>query len=69
LFVCFFICFVDLEWKLIYVDSAGDKTMDQVCDIVSIGNVVIGCNRFVFESEAPDFNKIPSIEVMEVSQK
>jgi histone chaperone ASF1 len=39
----------DLEWKLIYLASANDKSLEQELDSILLGPVVKGVNKFVFQ--------------------
>lgn len=42
-------CFLDLEWKIIYVGSAESEEYDQVLDSVLVGPVPAGRHMFVFQ--------------------
>jgi len=42
-------CYVDLEWKIIYVGSAESEAYDQVLDTVFVGPVPEGRHMFVFQ--------------------
>jgi len=57
----------ELDWKLVYVGSAGDSTHDQNLDSVSVGPVAIGKSEFVFEAPAPDPSRIPVKDLMDVT--
>lgn len=57
----------ELEWKLIYVGSANDETLDQELDSVLVGPVSVGRNRFVFQAPAPDPTRIPNNDLKEVT--
>ena len=57
----------ELEWKLIYVGSADDVSLDQELDSVLVGPVSVGKNVFVFEAPAPDASRIPEKDLMEVT--
>jgi len=57
----------ELDWKLVYVGSAGDSTHDQNLDCVSVGPVAIGKSEFVFEAPAPDPSRIPVKDLMDVT--
>lgn len=43
------VCFIDLEWKMIYVGSAESEQYDQVLDTIYVGPVPEGRHMFVFE--------------------
>lgn len=45
----FFVCILDLEWKLIYVGSAEDENYDQQLESVLVGPVNVGTYRFVLQ--------------------
>ena len=47
--VLVFFCFIDLEWKVIYVGSAESAAYDQVLDTVLVGPVPAGRHMFVFQ--------------------
>lgn len=57
----------ELEWKLVYVGSADDEKYDQELDNVLVGPVQVGKNKFVFQAPAPDINKIPEKDLLEVT--
>ena len=57
----------DLEWKLIYVGSAGSSQFDQTLDSVLVGPIKPGKNRFEFPAPAPDPKKIPKNEILGVT--
>jgi histone chaperone ASF1 len=57
----------DLEWKLTYVGSAQSEKYDQVLDAVYVGPVHVGQYRFVFQTDPPDFSKIPQEDVIGVT--
>jgi histone chaperone ASF1 len=57
----------DLEWKLTYVGSAESEELDQELDSVLVGPVPIGVNRFLFETPAPDPDKIPKKDLLGVT--
>ena len=44
----------DLEWKVTYVGSAEDSSLDQVLDEVAVGPIPVGVNKFVLQADAPD---------------
>ncbi|KAI9219734.1 ASF1 like histone chaperone-domain-containing protein [Blastocladiella britannica] len=44
----------DLEFKVIYVSSATNKSKDQTLESVSVGPIPIGVNRFVLEAPPPN---------------
>jgi hypothetical protein len=47
--IFFYGCFIDLEWKIIYVGSAESEAHDQVLDTVFVGPVPEGRHMFVFQ--------------------
>eukprot|EP00299_Pterocystis_sp_00344_P019388 c9623_g1_i3.p1 GENE.c9623_g1_i3~~c9623_g1_i3.p1 ORF type:complete len:213 (+),score=42.96 c9623_g1_i3:29-640(+) len=57
----------DLEWKLVYVGSAEDKTQDQVLDTVEVGPLQMGLMKFIFQVDPPDASKIPAKDLLEVT--
>lgn len=40
---------VDLEWKVVYVGSAYNSSLDQTLDSILVGPVPVGRHQFVFE--------------------
>ncbi len=60
-------CYVDLEWRLIYVSSPGNEELDQELDDCLVGPVPVGVNSFEFEGSAPDPSKIPPEDVLGVA--
>ena len=42
-------CFIELEFKLVYVGDAKEDKQDQVLDVVVIDAVAPGTYKFVFE--------------------
>ncbi|KAJ1956886.1 Histone chaperone asf1 [Dipsacomyces acuminosporus] len=57
----------DLEFKLVYVGSAENTTMDQELDSLLVGPVPVGVNKFVFEADAPQVDKIPKEDIIGVT--
>ncbi|KAI7829177.1 ASF1 like histone chaperone-domain-containing protein [Kickxella alabastrina] len=57
----------DLEFKLVYVGSADNTTLDQELDSLLVGPVPVGVNKFVFEAEAPKVDKIPNEDIVGVT--
>ncbi|KAJ2339049.1 Histone chaperone asf1, partial [Coemansia sp. RSA 2673] len=57
----------DLEFKLVYVSSAENTTMDQELDSLLVGPVPVGVNKFVFEADAPHVDKIPKEDLIGVT--
>ncbi|KAJ5174423.1 Histone chaperone asf1 [Penicillium canariense] len=57
----------DLEWKLTYVGSATSSEYDQELDSLLVGPIPVGVNKFIFEAEAPDLQRIPSSEILGVT--
>jgi histone chaperone ASF1 len=68
-FICLRLWFaeVDLEWKVIYVGSAEDSRHDQILEEVLVGPVPVGVNKFVLQSEPPNFTEIPENDVLGVT--
>jgi len=57
----------DLEWKIIYVGSAGSTAHDQELESVLVGPVQVGVNKFIFKTNPPDPSKIPKDEIIGVT--
>lgn len=57
----------DIEWKVTYVGSAEDSSLDQVLDEVMVGPVPVGTNKFVLQADAPDHSVIPPEDVLGVT--
>eukprot|EP00054_Salpingoeca_dolichothecata_P015044 m.85883 g.85883 ORF g.85883 m.85883 type:complete len:219 (+) comp21293_c0_seq2:100-756(+) len=57
----------DIEWKIIYVGSADSEDHDQELDSVLVGSFPVGCNKFVFQADPPDAQKIPVNELVGVT--
>ncbi|KAJ1019965.1 hypothetical protein NDA16_004246 [Ustilago loliicola] len=57
----------DIEWKLVYVGSAGDEKYDQELDNCMVGPVPVGVNSFEFEAAAPSPSKIPPEDLLGVT--
>lgn len=57
----------DLEWKLVYVGSAGDDSKDQVLEEVMVGPVPLGTSKFVLEADPPNFFDIPEADRLGVT--
>lgn len=58
---------LDLEWQILYVGSASNKTHDQILDSVLVGPVSAGRHKFVFQAEAPNTCKIPPEDAVGVT--
>ncbi len=56
-----------MEWKVIYVGSAEDSRHDQILEEVLVGPVPVGVNKFVLQSEPPNFSDIPEDDVLGVT--
>jgi len=54
----------DLEWKVIYVGSAEDSSADQVLEEVMVGPVPEGVNRFVLQTNPPDYSLIKHEDII-----
>ena len=57
----------DLEWRIVYVGSAGDEEQDQVLEEVMVGPVPLGTSKFVLEAPAPDWARIPRVDRLGVT--
>ncbi|KAL5960821.1 Histone chaperone ASF1B [Taenia solium] len=57
----------DLEWKVVYVGSAYNSSLDQTLDSILVGPVPVGRHQFVFEVNAPDPKKIPPEDLVGVT--
>ncbi|KAL0077962.1 histone chaperone [Phycomyces blakesleeanus] len=57
----------DLEWKMVYVGSADDKTHDQVLDCIMVGPIPVGINKFIFAADAPKIELLPKNNLLEVT--
>ncbi|KAJ2876109.1 Histone chaperone asf1 [Coemansia aciculifera] len=66
-FECLSLLAADLEFKLVYVSSAENTTMDQELDSILVGPVPVGVNKFLFEADAPHVDKIPKEDLIGVT--
>ncbi|KAK8197047.1 histone chaperone asf1 [Phyllosticta capitalensis] len=57
----------DLEWKLTYVGSATSSDYDQELDSLLVGPIPVGVNKFVFEADPPNLQRIPNNEILGVT--
>lgn len=57
----------DLEWKVVYVGSAEDSSLDQTLEEVLVGPIPVGVNKFVLQADAPDHTSIPENDVLGVT--
>ncbi|GJJ09302.1 hypothetical protein Clacol_003524 [Clathrus columnatus] len=57
----------DLEWKLIYVSSPDNMSLDQELDDCLVGPVPVGVSSFEFQGSAPLPNRIPPKDVLGVA--
>jgi len=57
----------DLEWKLVYVGSATSDEHDQELDSLLVGPIPVGVNKFIFQADPPDTNRIPDAEILGVT--
>lgn len=57
----------DLEWKVLYVGSAQDASLDQVLDEILVGPVPVGVNKFVLQADAPDPSKLSPEDLVGVT--
>ncbi|OON13491.1 Anti-silencing protein, ASF1-like protein, partial [Opisthorchis viverrini] len=58
---------IDLEWKLVYVSSAYNASLDQTLDSILVGPVPVGRHQFLFEADPPDPKKIPTEDIVGVT--
>ncbi|CAG8504345.1 16084_t:CDS:2, partial [Acaulospora colombiana] len=56
-----------LEWKIIYVGSSESDQYDQVLDSIMVGPVPTGVNQFIFQVPAPNPERIPQNEILDVT--
>ncbi|KAH8865658.1 Histone chaperone ASF1A, partial [Schistosoma japonicum] len=64
---CFLETVLDLEWKLVYVSSAYNPSLDQTLDSVLVGPIPVGRHQFFFEANAPDPKIIPNEDIVGVT--
>jgi len=57
----------DLNWRLVYVGSSESEQHDQILEDVLVGPVVLGPNEFEFIAPAPEYESIPSDDVLGVT--
>ncbi|KAJ2383820.1 Histone chaperone asf1 [Coemansia sp. RSA 2559] len=57
----------DLEFKIVYVGSAENTTLDQELDSLLVGPVPVGVNKFEFVADAPKTDKIPKEDLVGVT--
>ncbi|KAJ1662629.1 Histone chaperone asf1 [Coemansia sp. RSA 1813] len=57
----------DLEFKIVYVGSAENTTLDQELDSLLVGPVPVGVNKFEFVADAPKIDKIPKEDLVGVT--
>lgn len=57
----------DLEWKVVYVGSAEDSSLDQTLEEVLVGPIPVGVNKFVLQADAPDHTSIPDNDILGVT--
>lgn len=43
------LCFLDLEWKVTYLSTPGDDSLDQELESVLVGPIATGVYKFVLE--------------------
>ncbi|VDO03192.1 unnamed protein product [Rodentolepis nana] len=66
-FECFEPLDDDLEWKVVYVGSAYNSSLDQTLDSILVGPIPVGRHQFVFEVDPPDPAKIPTEDIVGVT--
>jgi histone chaperone ASF1 len=59
--------FADLEWKLIYVSSPDNMSLDQELDDCLVGPIPVGVNSFEFQGTPPLPSRIPPQDVLGVA--
>lgn len=64
---CYYHLHSDLEWRLIYIGSSEDESLDQVLDTVLLGPLRPGSMRFLLDSPAPNPSLIPSEELLGIT--
>lgn len=52
---------------MIYVGSAEDSSADQVLEEVSVGPIATGVNRFVLQTDPPDYSRIAVSDIVGVT--
>lgn len=57
----------DLEWKLTYVGSSRSLDHDQELDLILVGPVPVGVNKFLFQADPPSADLIPASELVSVT--
>ncbi|KXN74659.1 anti-silence-domain-containing protein [Conidiobolus coronatus NRRL 28638] len=57
----------DLEFRISYVKQADRLTEDLILDSFNVGPVPIGLSKFNIEVPAPDFSKINSLDIVDVT--
>lgn len=57
----------DLEWKLTYVGSSRSLDHDQELDLILVGPVPVGVNKFLFQADPPSPDLIPASELVSVT--
>ncbi|KAJ3036590.1 Histone chaperone asf1 [Rhizophlyctis rosea] len=57
----------DLEFKVVYVGSAGDEKYDQTLESVMVGPVPVGTSKFRLEAPSPKPENIPPFDVVGVT--
>nr|CUU98955.1 hypothetical transcript [Hymenolepis microstoma] len=66
-FECFEPLDDDLEWKVVYVGSAYNSSLDQTLDSILVGPIPVGRHQFIFEVDPPDPAKIPTEDIVGVT--
>lgn len=57
----------DLEWRLTYVGSSKSLDHDQELDLILVGPVPVGINKFLFQADPPSAELIPASELVSVT--
>lgn len=57
----------DLQWKLTYVGSSRSLDHDQELDLILVGPVPVGINKFLFQADPPLPELIPASELVSVT--
>ena len=62
--VCSFAIKEEVEWKLVYIGSAGEESCDQTLDSILVGPIPVGTSKFVFSAPAPNADLIPEADLV-----
>jgi histone chaperone ASF1 len=59
--------YTDIEWKLVFVSSPYNEGLDQELDSVVVGPIPTGVNRFEFDANPPDPDRIPREDLLGIA--